>query len=146
MSLSTPSNNMGLKSQHDKEMYDWASSKDKQVLVCGHTHQPVFLSRTHLDDLEIKKEGVLAGANGEKEEEINKIEEKKGELNDPTHLNATKEAISPCYFNSGCCSFSDGDITGLEFTEDSIKLVKWNKEKRVEHRAEQWENVFKEKI
>ena len=150
MPLSTPSNNMGLKSAHDKEMYEWASSKEKQVLVCGHTHQPVFLSRTHLDELELKKKEILTQANdipdAKVEEKITKIEKKKQEIDKPTHLNATKDKISPCYFNSGCCSFSDGDITGLELTEDAIKLVKWNKEKRVEHRSEKWENVFKKSL
>jgi len=150
MPLSTPSNNMGLKSAHDKEMYEWASSKEKQVIICGHTHQPVFLSRTYLDELELKREEVLSKADviqqTQVEEEISNIEKKKKKIKDPTHLNATKHAISPCYFNSGCCSFSDGDITGLELTKDSIKLVKWNKEKRVEHRTENWENVFKDKL
>ena len=32
----------------------------------------------------------------------------------------------PCYFNSGCCSFSDGDITGLEIEDGRIRLFKWS--------------------
>ena len=28
-----------------------------------------------------------------------------------------------CYFNSGCCSFEDGDITGLEIDNGQIKLI-----------------------
>jgi hypothetical protein len=31
----------------------------------------------------------------------------------------------PCYFNTGCCSFSDGDVTGIEIAEGYIRLVKW---------------------
>ena len=31
----------------------------------------------------------------------------------------------PCYFNTGCCSFGDGDITGLEFSEGKVRLVRW---------------------
>jgi hypothetical protein len=31
----------------------------------------------------------------------------------------------PCYFNTGCCSFPDGDITGLEIGDDEIRLVRW---------------------
>ena len=30
-----------------------------------------------------------------------------------------------CYFNSGCCCFSNGDITGIEFTDGEIRLVRW---------------------
>jgi hypothetical protein len=31
----------------------------------------------------------------------------------------------PCYFNTGCCSFPDGDITGLEIADGAIRLVRW---------------------
>ena len=31
----------------------------------------------------------------------------------------------PCYFNTGCCSFPDGDITGLEIADGQIRLVRW---------------------
>ncbi len=33
--------------------------------------------------------------------------------------------MRPCYFNTGCCSFSDGDITGLEIADGEIRLIKW---------------------
>ncbi|MGZ3873449.1 MAG: metallophosphoesterase, partial [Mucilaginibacter sp.] len=29
------------------------------------------------------------------------------------------------YFNSGCCCFNDGDITGIEIADASIRLIKW---------------------
>lgn len=32
----------------------------------------------------------------------------------------------PCYFNTGCCSYSDGDITGIEINDKKIKLIKWS--------------------
>jgi hypothetical protein len=32
----------------------------------------------------------------------------------------------PCYFNSGCCCFEDGTITGIEIEKDFIRLIKWN--------------------
>ena len=34
--------------------------------------------------------------------------------------------VPPCYFNTGCCSFGDGDITGLELAEGEIRLVRWS--------------------
>lgn len=34
--------------------------------------------------------------------------------------------VKPCYFNTGCCCFSDGDITGIEISEGMIRLVKWH--------------------
>jgi hypothetical protein len=30
-----------------------------------------------------------------------------------------------CYFNTGCCSFGDGDVTGLEFSDGEVRLVRW---------------------
>jgi hypothetical protein len=33
--------------------------------------------------------------------------------------------MKPTYFNSGCCCFSDGDITGIEIENGSIRLIKW---------------------
>ena len=30
-----------------------------------------------------------------------------------------------CYFNTGCCRFDDGDITGLELEDGRLRLVKW---------------------
>jgi len=30
-----------------------------------------------------------------------------------------------CYFNTGTCSFSDGDITGIEISRGKIRLVRW---------------------
>jgi len=36
--------------------------------------------------------------------------------------------MKPSYFNSGCCCFSDGDITGLEIENGFIRLIKWKSE------------------
>ena len=32
----------------------------------------------------------------------------------------------PCYINTGCCSFSDGSLTGIEIAADHIRLVRWH--------------------
>jgi hypothetical protein len=31
----------------------------------------------------------------------------------------------PAYFNTGCCKFSDGDITGMEIQDGMLRLVRW---------------------
>jgi hypothetical protein len=31
----------------------------------------------------------------------------------------------PSYFNSGCCAYSDGSITGIEIADGEIRLVRW---------------------
>ena len=33
--------------------------------------------------------------------------------------------MPPCYFNTGCCSFGDGDVTALELSGGRIRLVRW---------------------
>jgi hypothetical protein len=33
--------------------------------------------------------------------------------------------MKPTYFNSGCCCYSDGDITGIEIADGCIRLIKW---------------------
>jgi hypothetical protein len=35
------------------------------------------------------------------------------------------EFRKPSYFNTGCCCYLDGDITGLEISEGEIRLVRW---------------------
>jgi len=32
---------------------------------------------------------------------------------------------SRSYFNTGCCSFGDGDVTGLEIEGGKVRLVRW---------------------
>ena len=34
--------------------------------------------------------------------------------------------MKPSYFNTGCCCFSDGDITGIEIADGYIRLIKWS--------------------
>jgi len=38
------------------------------------------------------------------------------------------EDARPCYFNTGCCSFADGSITGVEIEAGHIRLVRWTGE------------------
>ena len=34
--------------------------------------------------------------------------------------------MKPGYFNSGCCCFDDGTITGIEIADGCIRLIKWS--------------------
>ena len=46
-----------------------------------------------------------------------------------SHEEQQKQTIpkrKPCYFNTGCCSFSDGDITGIEITAGGMQLIKFS--------------------
>jgi len=35
------------------------------------------------------------------------------------------EMVKPCYFNTGCCSFLDGDVTGIDIADGEIRLVRF---------------------
>jgi hypothetical protein len=34
--------------------------------------------------------------------------------------------MKPTYFNSGCCCYNDGTITGIEICDGFIRLIKWS--------------------
>ncbi|RZK13963.1 MAG: tetratricopeptide repeat protein, partial [Flavobacterium sp.] len=122
----TPAYSNQLKTVHNSLMYSWVQEQNNIGLITGHTHQPVFASLTHLERLYIK----LTKASAEKNEnEVNKITAElskmvaKGEA--PPKFNKYKSA----YFNSGCCCFNDGDITGIEIDSGLIRLIKWSYQK-----------------
>ena len=51
-----------------------------------------------------------------------------------THISPDYLKLKPTYFNSGCCCYSDGDITGIEIQEDCIRLIKWHSKDAVPQR------------
>jgi hypothetical protein len=146
--LTTPATSYDLRYQHERAMFEWSKEQDL-ILVTGHTHRPVFTSETHgqylreeLSELKVKlKYSSSVNAKMEVQE---RIYQKTAELHwvlaqtNGLDLELANDAV-PCYFNTGCCSFSDGDITGLEIENGEIRLVRWpdqgNPWKRVLRRA-----------
>ena len=46
------------------------------------------------------------------------------------------------YFNTGCCSYSNGNITGIEIADKKIRLIEWRKsglDRVVLHELDLWE-------
>jgi hypothetical protein len=37
--------------------------------------------------------------------------------------------MKPTYFNSGCCCFDEGNMTGIEIADGFIRLVRWENRK-----------------
>ncbi|MGG9960221.1 metallophosphoesterase [Ferruginibacter sp. SUN106] len=95
INVNTPSKDYTLRNKHNQLMYQWSSHRKNMVLITGHTHSPVFASGKYSDH------------------PANKIEKD------------ANEKLRPSYFNSGCCCFNDGDITGIEIEGGYIRLVKW---------------------
>lgn len=118
----TPANNDQLKTAHNQMMYEWSSRQKKLLLITGHTHQPVFRSLTQIEqlyeELNLLKTGKDQAAIDAKLTEIHKRQQK----GDPKPGSAKP---LDTYFNSGCCCFDDGDITGIEIENGMIRLIKW---------------------
>ncbi len=93
----TPAYNVTLKTVHNLMMYEWSSQQADQFLITGHTHQPVFESLTHYERQQRSANPAFHDFIG----------------------------IKPIYFNTGCCCYVDGDITGLELSDSEIRLIKW---------------------
>lgn len=104
ININSPSSDFSLRNKHNRMMYEWSSSRKNLVLVTGHTHQPIFASGKYY----------------------------KHPSNNIPQTNLQDELV-PNYFNTGCCCYNDGDITGIEITDGKIRLVKWyNEEVRSE--------------
>jgi predicted phosphodiesterase len=127
----TPAYDSNLKTQHNSIMYEWSAQQKNMLLITGHTHQPVFESLTHIERLyrqllfarQVKDEAMVTSL--QKEIEFRKFQY--------DHVSEDYLNLVPTYFNSGCCCFSDGVITGIEIAEGSLRLIKWStKLERVE--------------
>jgi hypothetical protein len=130
-SATTPSRNYALRAKHDRAMYEWARSQAPGlVMFAGHTHRPVF-SRCVPDPPPTRPttelEEALAQAVGSGD--AAKAAAIRAELEYArTSVRRPEEVLTvspPCYFNTGCCSFPDGDITGLEIADGEVRLVRW---------------------
>lgn len=81
---------------HNRLMKEWSDMQTNLLLITGHTHKPVFAS-----GLKQGKEHASATA-------------------------STRSASRGTYFNSGCCCYDNGDITGIEIDGDAIRLIQWS--------------------
>ena len=97
INVNSASSDFSLRNGHNKMMYGWTKQQQNLLLITGHTHSPVFASGRYLDH------------------PSNKIDTQQ-----------PRETLLPTYFNTGCCCFDDGDITGIEISDGFIRLVKWS--------------------
>jgi len=122
LNLNTPAYDTNLKTTHNQYMYEWIATQKNMLLITGHTHQPVFLSLTHLERLFSQLFKAEQNKNLQEIEDIRaQIKMRKIKEGSTTDFSA----IEPTYFNTGCCCFNDGDITGIEIEDGFIRLVKW---------------------
>lgn len=119
----TPAYDQQLKTAHNLMMYEWAMEQKDLILITGHTHQPVFESLTHFEQLQRQHRKALYEHNPEWAQALE--DQMKWRSIEDTAIAEDYLNIKPVYFNSGCCCFADGDITGIEIADGVIRLVKW---------------------
>jgi predicted phosphodiesterase len=122
--LTTPATDYTARDEHSIAMYGWAEKKNGLVLIAGHTHLPVFEIRDQLARLELELEQARTAGNAGRVAELRaqlELSRARARERDGRGLSLGK----PCYFNTGCCSYSDGDVTGIEIADGQIKLVRW---------------------
>lgn len=125
INTNSPATNDERKTLHNEMMYEWSIAQKNVILITGHTHQPVFNSLTHLERLylrleeaqELKDAAAIAAIE-------NEIPKRRREYD---FLNHSFRNMNPSYFNTGCCCFEDGNITGMEISGDAIRLIRWSK-------------------
>jgi hypothetical protein len=156
-SLNTPAKDFLLRHKHSVAMYRWALSQPRLALVAGHTHQPVFRSRS----LEQQVEAELAGAQARLDANPGdakltdavaaleaRLEWVRASRVGNTGAAAPVVMDKPCYFNTGCCCFTDGDVTALEIADGAFRLVRWPDDEgnpsRHELASETVRNVFRD--
>lgn len=129
-SFNTPAMDFGLRYEHESAMYSW-SVKKNVVLIAGHTHRPVFKSESHED---VARKALEAAEGSLRKPPDTWSRRHVAELAADVEWIRTKNQQSqppfvdfkkPSYFNTGCCAFLDGDITGLEISDGEIRLVRW---------------------
>ncbi len=127
----TPAGDHELRARHDHAMFSWARRHPtKPVLIAGHTHHPVFgnskpppVVKRPLEDVEAELRDQQGGDPEARARLRAELEFAKASARGPDPPPIAIEP--PCYFNSGCCSFGDGDVTALEISDGQIKLVRW---------------------
>lgn len=126
----SPATDAVLRSKHDRAMAAWADRHPERiVLIAGHTHHPVFANTKPPDrkaeaakEEEAYRAALAAGkgvARARAARELAAMRARREQEHDPIHLER------PSYYNTGCCSFGDGDVTGLELADGEIRLVRW---------------------
>jgi UDP-2,3-diacylglucosamine pyrophosphatase LpxH len=113
----TPATNWRLGRKHERAIYNWAVQKEGVIVIAGHTHHPAFPSPARYEQLAATYDDLRLQPEAFDPEVVERIE---------ADLAFAKAQEQPCYFNTGCCSFSDGSLTGIEIAGGIIRLVRWS--------------------
>ena len=132
ISIDTISDSFELVDKHNIIMYEWSATQKDLVFISGHTHKPVFASLDHIERLAKQLErATTAGDTAQVQYLQQQLEKRKTEY---AGKKLVKAMAMPTYFNTGCCCFADGDITGIEIADGFIRLIKWETAEKVSNR------------
>ena len=129
----SPASDWDLREHHDEAMFAWArQAPSRPVVIAGHTHRPVFgvgrrapvvtepLGQLQRRYDELRRAGAPPGEIGPVRARLEFLHAEARRYDRPAI-----PVVPPCYFNTGCCSFGDGDVTALELSGGRIRLVRW---------------------
>jgi len=137
----TPSTSVTLRSSLDEIMFNWANSFNNQIVICGHTHDAIFMSSEEIYKLNkeirglkmlLRDKTLTPHRRTEIGEQIENLRNRIRHFKEMEPNMGGAENQKPVYFNTGCCSYSDGSITGIEICEGSIQLVEWSHDKQTD--------------
>lgn len=130
----TPAKDWRLRHGHNSALYEWSIRQEKLILIAGHTHRPVFESIVDQKQLRSEIEAVrstleMAPEDEEYRQDLSQLEDElawlKRAQQDQFTAPQSERTIKPSYYNTGCCCYPDGSITGLELVAGEIRLVRW---------------------
>ena len=135
-SFNTPAEDWKLRERHNIAMYLWAEKQENLVLIAGHTHRPVFKSQSHAGQIKEELDGLEAQLKTSPDDQqfqdkvsvlAAELEWVRAQENQKPGVEGMKivPMVKPCYFNTGCCSYLDGEVTGIEIADGEIRLVRW---------------------
>ncbi len=143
--LNTPAKDWRLRHEHNIAMYNWTETQRGLLLIAGHTHRPVFESRPNQAQIELEIESIselikrhpddrqLRDNMGDLQNELDWLKEDQRPISqsEAAAANGLTRAIvqrKPSYYNTGCCCYPDGTVTGIELVAGEIRLVRWPRE------------------
>lgn len=123
-SPTSASKNSRIRKKRDDLLYRWAK-KNRRLLIAGHTHEAMFLSSSKTTQMQAQLTDIERDHPHE-DYELLAVKRHLHEIvqESPDLLAADRRHKMPCYFNCGCCVYSNG-LTGIELDQGTIRLVKW---------------------
>lgn len=122
----SPAVDLEVRGEHGAAMKDWARERG-EVLIAGHTHLPVFWrgeNKPEADPTKVTAPDDVSDSQVSEALRLARVAWAEAEHERLKH-NKPIPLEKPWYFNTGCCSFGDGDITGIEIDGGEIRLVRW---------------------